>query len=106
MPRLIHSTGNTTVETSENCEVTVSFGGDDGKSVSVVVNQQVVESSVESLGGGGPPSGGPLGGGPPGGRKGAASSECYDCDGLVVSCEGMALKKMEEVIIIAACSFV
>ena len=96
------------METSENCEVTVSFGGDDGKSVSVVVNQQVVESSVQSLGGGGPSGGGPPGGGPPGGRKGAASSECYDCDGLVVSCEVIALIKMEQVIIIviAACSFV
>ena len=96
------------METSENCEVTVSFGDDDGKSVSVVVNQQVVESSVESLGGGSLLGGGPPSGGLSGISKGAASSECYDCDGLVVSCEAIALIKMEQVIIIviAACSFV
>ena len=83
------------METSENCEVTVSFGDDDGKSVSVVVNQQVgnlVESLVEIA----------AGGGPPGGRNGAAPPKCYDCDGLLVSCQEMAMRKRDKVIIIIA----
>ena len=91
---------------SENCEITVSFGDDDGKSVSVVVNQQISESSnlvsiADGPGGGkggDGPGGGKRGGGPPG--FGRESSECYDCDGQKLDCETLEQAKNEEVAII------
>ena len=94
--------------TSENCQVTVSFGDADGKSVSMVMNQQTSETSQSVAGGKSsdrspqrPPGGAGPGGGPgagPGGQFGKKEQlTCYDCDGEELDCKLLQRVKGAEV---------
>ena len=101
---IVCSTGNTTVTKTGDCRVTVTFDGDAGKSVSVIVNQATSGSSqsAKSSGSGGGGGGGVGGGGPPGGGRGPPGPPgpgitCYDCDQVKRDCRELHALKAESV---------
>ena len=106
---IVCSTGNTTVTKTGDCRVTVTFDGDAGKSVSVIVNQATSGSSQSakssgssgSSGGGGGVGGAGGGvGGPPGAKPGGPGKTdvvCYDCDQVERDCRELHALKAESV---------